>query len=412
MLRKVSAGNAPENFVFVLNKLDQVDDGAGAEIKGDYARRLMTTLSLATPPNVFLISAIQPQRYDLPRLREMLSRQKPGESVRQSKQLAAARQERTLLSWLDEQALPDRAKRLARLQQDAEELVSARVGVPLLEGVIPNLLDDPGSRLAMTDEILRDRVARWPLVNLVHTLFTPVMSIWRANVSPAGSLRLQGSDALVETYLQRDGRPVATLVQSAFAQLRQSQPAVADLYRDNHLWEDMPADLAGSELRRRLSATIDRQREAAREKLSGAAGAALGAPIRWLLTIGAVLWFPVIQPILHVFLTDGIETSPRKLAGLIVGILSGEALLKSVSFLALWFLVIWLALRWNTQRRVSRLLSKWKSADYPDRSLNLSARTLEWMSELIDPVRKTREQIESVIARAQQLSSGDGRPSR
>src|SRR5688500_6870826 len=150
----------------------------------------------------------------------------------------------------------------------------------------------------MTDEILRERVARWPLVNLVHTLFTPLMSVWRANLSPAGSLRLQGSDALVETYLQRDGRPVSSLVQSAFAQLRQSQPAVAELYRENRLWEDMPSDLAASDLRRRLSATIDRQRDAARERLSGRKAAAFGAPLRWILTIGALLWFPIVQPIL------------------------------------------------------------------------------------------------------------------
>jgi hypothetical protein len=144
----------------------------------------------------------------------------------------------------------------------------------------------------------------------------------------------------------------------------------------------------------------------ARDRLSGGKAAALGAPLRWLLTIGALLWFPIVQPILHVFLTDGIETTPRKLAGLIVGILSGTALLKNVSFLALWFLVIWLALRWNTQRRVSRLLSKWKSANYPDRSLNLTAQTLDWMSELLDPIRRTRERMESVVARAGALNSG------
>src|SRR5688572_9589461 len=63
MLRKVAAGNAPENFVFVLNKLDQVDVGAGAEIRDDYARRLAATLGLREPPNVFLISAIHPNRY-------------------------------------------------------------------------------------------------------------------------------------------------------------------------------------------------------------------------------------------------------------------------------------------------------------------------------------------------------------
>ncbi len=411
MLRKVAEGNAPENFVFCLNKVDQVEAGPRAEgrgpseeIRDDYAQRLMKTLGLPAVPEVFLISAIHPSRYEFPRLKEMLSRQKADASVRQSKELAVRRQDRTLMAWIDGQALPERATRLARLQHDAEELIAERLGIPLLEGVVPRLLDDTGSKLAMTDEILRDRVARWPLVNLVHTLFTPLMSVWRANVSPTGSLRLQGADALVETYLQQDGRPVSALVQSAFAQIRQSQPAVAALYRTNHLWEDMPADQAAADLRRRLAATVERQRETARQKLAGSGGVP-GAPIRWLLTIGALLWFPIVQPILEAFLTTGIENSPRKLAGLIVGILSGSALLKNVSFLAMWFLVIWLALRWNTQRRVNRLLDKWKAANYPDRSLNLTAETLEWMAGLVEPIRRNRERVESVVLRAGQFST-------
>jgi hypothetical protein len=403
----VAAGNAPENFVFCLNKVDQlerssVDRDAAKEIRDDYAGRIAKTLGLSGTPRVFLISAISPERYELPQLRQMLTQQKSDESVRQSKELAAARQDRTLLAWVDEQALPQRADRLARLQQDAEELVAERVGVPLLEGVIPRLLDDPGNRLAMTDEILRDRVERWPLVSLVHTLFTPLMSVWRANVSPAGSLRLVGSDLLIDTYLQHDGRPTSALIQAAFAQLRQSQPLVAELYRGNHLWEDMPADLAASDLRRRLAATVDRQRDAAREKLAGGRGL-LGAPLRWVLTIGALLWFPIVQPILEIVLTTNLERSPRVIAGLIVSILSGTALLKNVSFLAMWFLVIWLALRWNTQRCVAKLLSRWKSANYPDRSLNLTRETLEWMAGLIEPIRRGRERVESLVQRAKKF---------
>ena len=418
MLRKVAAGNAPENFVFCLNKVDQLEgsgvrgqgsgglDGAAAEIRDDYAQRLAKTLGLPRPPEVFLISAINPGRYELPRLKGLLAQQKSDATVQRSKELAVRRQDGTLLKWLDAQALPERAARLARLEQDAEEMLAERVGVPLLEAVVPRLLEDPASRLEMTDEILRERVARWPLVNLVNTLFTPLMSVWRANVSPAGSLRLQGSDALVETYLQQDGRPVSALVQSTFAQLRQSQPAVAELYRDNRLWEDMPAEMAAADLRRRLAATVERQRDAARARLAGSRG--LLAPIRWLLTIGALLWFPIVQPILHIVLTTDVERSPRVIAGLIVGILSGTALLQSVSFLALWFLVIWLALRWNTQRRVARLLLRWKFADYPDRSLNLSAESLEWMAALVEPIRRARERVESVVSRAKQFTAGAG----
>ena len=113
--------------------------------------------------------------------------------------------------------------------------------------------------------------------------------------------------------------------------------------------------------------------------------------------------FPIVQPVLEVALTTEIERSPRVIAGLIVSILSGSALLKNVSFLALWFLVIWLALRWNTQRRVNKLLSRWKSADHPDRSLNLTSEALEWMSGLIEPIRRHRERVESLATRADEL---------
>ena len=192
-------------------------------------------------------------------------------------------------------------------------------------------------------------------------------------------------------------------MQSAFAQLRQSQPAVAPLYRDNHLWEDMPADLAAAELRRRLATTVERQRDrrprAAGRPQRPASVRRCGGCSRSARCCGS----RIVQPVLEAFLTTGIERTPRQLAGLIVGILSGTALLKNVSFLALWFLVIWLALRWNTQRRVNRLLTRWKSADYPDRALNLTTQALEWMSELVEPVRRHRERVESLIKRAQQF---------
>lgn len=404
MLRKVADGNAPENFLFCLNKADQAPESAQREIRDDYAARLTNTLGLSHTPQVFLISAIHPDRFELPRLKQTMSREKPDDSLRTSRQLAVARQDRTLLTWLDGQDLPQRAERLARLEADAQELIAERIGIPLLERIVPRLLDDPATRLAMSDEILRERVARWPLVNLIHTLFTPLMSIWRANLSPAGSLRLQGSDALVETYLQDDGRPISSLVNAAFAQLRQSNPVVATLYAENRLWEEMSADFAAGDLRRRFSATVDRQRRVARQQLASRRG--IFAPLRWLLTIGALLWFPIIQPILEAFLTTDIEQTPRKLAGIVVGILSGSALLKNVSFLALWFLVIWLALRWNTQRCVNRLLAKWKSASYPDRTLNLNVQAMDWMAGLIQPIRLGRESLESICQRAQQLKRG------
>ena len=145
MLARVAAGNAAQNFVFCLNKVDQVEGSGGrvqgsagggrhplspvlggegglpraqssggegrlrseisdsksrieeaphpnplpgvpgrgdkmpaaaVEIREDFAARIAKTLGLGKPPDVFLISAIRPERYELPRLRALLSKQK------------------------------------------------------------------------------------------------------------------------------------------------------------------------------------------------------------------------------------------------------------------------------------------------------------------------------------------------
>ena len=214
MLARVAAGNAVQNFVFCLNKVDQLEaleSGAGRpakrrfawlsdtfglqhvnraggdpaesalsspmlELRDDFSARLARTLSLSAPPEVFLISAASPGQYELPRLRALLSREKSQKTVRQSRQLAGRKQDRSLLDWLAEQQLAERAQRLGRLREDAEELAAARLAEPLLEQVLPALADEPATRQALADEILTDRVSRWPLVSLVHTLLAPFLS--------------------------------------------------------------------------------------------------------------------------------------------------------------------------------------------------------------------------------------------
>jgi hypothetical protein len=93
----------------------------------------------------------------------------------------------------------------------------------------------------------------------------------------------------------------------------------------------------------------------------------------------------------------------RRLVGLVVSVMSGEALLKNVTFLIIWFTVIWLALRWNTQRRLSRLLSRWRSADYADPSLNLTTQAVQWMDGLVEPIRQACERMTDVARRAKAL---------
>jgi hypothetical protein len=130
---------------------------------------------------------------------------------------------------------------------------------------------------------------------------------------------------------------------------------------------------------------------------------------RWVLTIGALLWFPIVQPVLEIFLTDGWAAITGKAALLIVQLLGAAYLLKSAGFLAIWFLVLWLALRWNTQRRVQRLLRGWRSAGENDPTLNLASATVSWMDDLLDPIRQARERAETLAKRAEALKSGTRR---
>jgi hypothetical protein len=429
MLAKVAAGNAVQNFVFCLNKVDQVvtmpspgvpGDGENGgltsemlELRDDFAARLARTLSLASPPEVFLICAISPGRYELPRLRGLLCREKTQKAVRHSRELAGRRQDRSLLDWLAGQQLAERAERLGRLRSEAEELAAARLAVPLLEQVLPALTDDPASRQALADEILNDRVARWPLVSLVHTLLAPIFVLIRT-MGAKHAAPLQGAEAMADFYLKGSaggsGWSAAQAVQSTFAQLRQSQPALSTLYRTNKLWEDLPADSAATELARRLSATVERQRSATRQRAAGRGGA-WAAPVRWLLTIGALLWFPIVQPVLQLALNSPIDWSGlgwhhwRPLLGMIVSVLGTDYLLRSAGFLAIYFLVLWLALRWNTQRKVARMSARWRSGNDPNPHLNLASQAMQWVDELTDPIRHAHDRMASLAERAASLKA-------
>ena len=410
LLAKVAAGNPPENFIFCLNKMDQVVAREGPavvqELSEDYAWRLGPAVGLQSPPRVWRISAAQPEQYDLPALRGLLAQQKPLEDVHQSKQLAFRQQGISVLKWLEGQDLRGRAQRLGRLEEEAEELVAERIGTPLLEETVPGIIDDPSYRMAMIDECMRRRVSRWPIVNIVHVLLSSAASVLRRRLSLDQQYAMQGAAALADLHLRPGGQPLATLVQSTFAQLRQSQPAIAALYRQNRLWDDRPAEMAAGDLRKIIAGTIDLQRTEIQSRIAGGRGI-LGAPLRWLLTIGAVLWFPFAQPILEAWLRND-RSFGTGLGLLLVQLFGVNYLLRNIGFLVVYFVILWLVLRWDTQRRVHRLLGRVKRADGPESSLDLAAQSLEWMDSLVEPLRVSRQRLDALVQRMEQLRQSLG----
>jgi GTPase Era involved in 16S rRNA processing len=402
LLAKVGAGNDPSNFLFCLNKVDQLSSADElAEIRADYAKRLARVLRLPADPRVYMISAIKPMEFDLPELLKLLSREKTSKIVRQSKDLAGQQRQRSLLGWLENLNLSQRAAEIARLDEEASEMLSQRVGVPLMELAIPSLLEDAGYRQVMTDGVLARRVARWPIVNVVHSLLSPLRIFVREN--SAAGLGFNGPAALVDSHLPTGSASIASLVQSTFAQLHQSHPRLASLYAQQKPWESMDAETAEARLRTELLETVQRQRDVVMSRLAGRAG--IIAPFfRVLLTIGALLWFPLVQPVLAAMLPNkGLFKTASDIGLLLVQIMSAEFLLKSLGFLALWYLLLWALIRWDTRRRVDRLLARWKTAKQPDPSLNLSTRTLQWLDDLLEPIRSARQTIEKLVERVSEL---------
>jgi hypothetical protein len=402
LLAQVAAGNDPANFLFCLNKVDQLPKPEEAdELRGDYARRVARVLGMEKPPRVFMLCARQPQAFDLPELARLLSREKTPQNLAQSRQLATRRRQQSLLQWLDRLDLPGRAERLDRLDEQASEIISQRLGIPLVETAIPEILDDAAYRLVMTDGVFARRVARWPIVSAIHSLLAPLRLVIRENAS-AGSF-FGGAESLVDAHLKPSGSTIGSLVQTTFAQLQQTDPTVAGLYERRKLWETMESSAAEARLRQDLIETVKRQRQVVLDRLGGRSG--IIAPLfRVLLTVGALLWFPFIQPVLAILMRSGSWTAQLRDAGaMAVQVLNGQALLYNSLFLLVWYLLLLAMLRWTTRSRVDRLLSGWKNAANADPTLNLTTRALQWIDDLLAPIRSARQATRSLNDQAQEL---------
>ena len=109
LLAAVAEGNDPRNFLFCLNKVDQLKSSDAQELQLDYADRIARLLQMPQVPQVFLISAERSEEFDLPHLRQMLSRERSTDRVIESRNLAQKRQDRSLFGWIERQRLPGAA---------------------------------------------------------------------------------------------------------------------------------------------------------------------------------------------------------------------------------------------------------------------------------------------------------------
>jgi hypothetical protein len=399
LLKQVAEGNDPANFLFVLNKADQVIDregeAAAQELAADYAARLQRLLELPTPPRIFLVAANQPDALDLPKLRAALAQQKSGGDVKQARQLALARRQASLASWVKQQNVPAVAARVGRVRDAAADAVAAELAGPLIEEAVQATLGDATTRSKLVEPTVARKVRQWPVVNLLDVAAAPVIALVRKNLAetPGGTTP--------DAHLAATGRPVAARVRGVFAELHAQHDEVGDLYVNRRLWQETEAAAAAGSLRHALGKAFDAQRRGVgtlprRRWL---------APWRWLLTFGAVVWFPLIQPVAEVFLTllpgGGIEADLTDIAGwrdlalTAVSVLSAQHLLDSALFLLIWFVVLWAYLRWAATQKAKHQLGTGHDG--------LVTAAANWCDDLLAPLEQRAAALGQLAQRAEKM---------
>ncbi|MCA9411411.1 MAG: hypothetical protein KC944_09385 [Candidatus Omnitrophica bacterium] len=408
LLRKVVQGNAPENFLYCLNKADQLERSGGEEamkeIKEDYSSRIAQSLSLSQPPQVCLISALQPDKYDFPRVKAILNRQREEKDVQTSRTLALRQYGGSLLGWAKNQDLRDRVQRAERMEEQLINLLRHRIERPISEVMLPSVRQDARVENYLFGETFRARIQRWPIVRLVDTIAAPAMRMLR--LTPAGGavgVHRLGSEVVEDAFGQINP-PLFQSLQACFAHCRGSYPQFAEVFSERPLWEERESKIAAGELRRDLIQEHESLTQKALDRLKGG-GNPLGAIYRNLLVFGSLIWFPFGQPVLQKYLEEG---DLGDIPLLVVRLLGVSSLLTSAIFLFLIFLFVWLSVRWRAQRSVQSALNLyWEEGNQSETGLEKVAR--EWGKSLVRPLEeekvrmreleKDREALESELAK-------------
>jgi hypothetical protein len=386
LLAQVAAGNDPSNFLFCLSKVDHVESRHGAaaveELAGDFSRRVGKALSLTPPPRVYCVSSVQPQRFDLPALRSHVRQGRNIEVVQRSLDRAAGRRDAGLLAWIDDQDVPARLGRTRALRDATTSLLNEKVIGPIASSAMPRLLDDAGLRGEIAERAARSRVGRWPLINVIDATLAPVLAGLRRSVNGGGN-----STATVAGALADLTPSVPSRIQAAFAEAGRLDRQIAELYGPSRPWEAEPASARAADLVARLSSALQKRQLLATDLASRGLGG-WGTPCRWALTFGAVLWFPIVQPVLEIVLKPDFTWTgvTRESIWLMIQLLGATYLLKSVGFLAVYLVLLWMAVRFRAGRSARRAVDQIDAGRLGDESARLSRAMDDWLADQLEPL--------------------------
>ncbi len=394
MLAKVAAGNSAENFLFVVTKADQLarrhGDDAVADLTQDYGRRVARACGLEQPPRVFAVNSVagsDEEAFDLDALRSTVLAERSTTSLVHARRLARRQQKRTLKNWLLQQRVDDRLSAAKRLLDEAESLVLSRLSEPMVDQVTRRLATDATTRGSVIEPAVRSRLSYWPIVNVLDAVLGPALS----------AIRSRGGEAWTDQPIA--GRDLGQHIRGVFADLVQRDPMLLELHANEKLWEQNIAQQEAGVLQQRLASAIDAHRISLQKTLGKPS--ILTRIIAPVLTIGVALWFPIVQPVLEIVLQRDIVAMTRETVLTIVNVLGANYLIQSVGLLAIYFVALWLWLRWMAYRRIDRALAHATDARHP------AAVVLAWTDSLLMPLRLHVEKLQSLSDRIAGLGDDD-----
>lgn len=393
LLKEVARGNSPENFVFCLNKVDQAHklggDSAVQEIGDDYAQRIGRALDLEFTPQVRLISAVHPEEGDLPALRKQLSQDKSAKEVDRSRRLALERRCESLLAWIDRAGLSERAERLERFLSLAESELRERVGATLYGRTIPRIESDGALRAELTHRVHQFRSGRWPFVNLLDVALGSVARLVQFRSPFRSAETIDRLEPLIAKEFSRGNPNLKHRLESTLARIQAAQPDLFKRLSNAGPEKEWNTDKRIAGLQDSFLLVLE-NRETETERRLLKQSSSWGRLWRLLLTLGAVVWFPLGQPLLLAYLSEeGLRSIPLAL----VALFGVSHLLQSAALLAVYFILLWAIVRWNAGRKVERLFAQWRDPGNSSTETSLYGAAEVWLSDLVLPVRDYWERV-------------------
>ncbi|MCA9320305.1 MAG: GTPase domain-containing protein [Planctomycetes bacterium] len=406
-LRDQAAGRDLSSFIFVLNKIDDVDerDAASAvrRVREAFRERIESILDQSETrrgtPSFHLISARQPDAAipgnGFSALRDELFRERDQREVariKSSNRLALARKRITnLASALAFEEREERLDReLSRIKADAAQIAADAA----ITDELALALGTGRARESLGRRLFASELTTWPLLGRLRLLTAPLRPIIR------GLGRLQqlavGTDDDTERPAGRFARLEAAVERMRYERRRRESLRV-----------EAPLFGGGAPEGRRYLRELENDSAAHLETAAREApdtqrppGVA-GRSLRWFLVWGPLLWFPLLQPVLQEF-TDprsGLASLPARLMYRFVRITGAMHLLVSAAFVALVYAVLLLILRARASREAARRCRELLASEDWSRHLtrHLERAVANDLVEAADRLEEERRQVNVLL---------------